>query len=78
MAYTISAYLRGKLLQPSNVDWTLFRGVEVTRTHTQVRGRAHHATRETKRVVREDKLTSSIVVLRDGAEEGRKEEGRRN
>ena len=69
--------LCSKLLQSPDVDGTLLRTIEVTPTHTEVRGRAHHAAREAKRVVGEDGHTGSIVVLeREGGMEGGRERGR--
>ena len=69
--------LCSELLQSSDVDGTLLRAVEVTPTHTEVRGRTHHAACETKRVVGEDGHTGSIVVLGwEGGNEGGREGGR--
>ena len=63
-------HLSSKLLQTSNVDGTLLRGVEIAPTHTEVRGRAHHSAGKAQRVVREDVLTGPIVVLGEGEEGG--------
>ena len=76
-----TVHLSSKLLQSSDVDGTLLGGIEVTPTHAEVRGRAHHPTRQPKRVVRKDVLTSPIVILREegerGRERGREREGKR-
>ena len=59
----LSTYLSGKLLQSSDVDGTFLRSKQVTRPHTKVRGRADHAAGKSKRIVRENGLSSAVVVL---------------
>lgn len=68
-------HLRGKLLQTTDVDWALrgyhvgraashlLRCEEVAASHAQVAGGAHHAARETKRVIAEDGLGCAVVIL---------------
>lgn len=57
------AYINGKLLQPSNVDGSLFAGIQIAASYTQVTGRANHATRQAQRVIRKNLLCSSIIIL---------------
>ena len=61
--YTLM-YLSCELLQPSNVNRPLLRCIQVARSDTKVRGRTDHSTGESERVVGEDSLRSSIVVLK--------------
>lgn len=51
------------MLKTTNVDGALLRRREVAPTHTEVRRRAYHPTAESKRVVAEDGLGRTIVVL---------------
>eukprot|EP00162_Nutomonas_longa_P013024 comp21380_c0_seq1/m.46109 comp21380_c0_seq1/g.46109 ORF comp21380_c0_seq1/g.46109 comp21380_c0_seq1/m.46109 type:complete len:938 (+) comp21380_c0_seq1:129-2942(+) len=56
-------HLARKLLQTTNVDWAFLGGGKVAAAHAQVAGRTHHAAGQAVRVVAEDRLGSSVVVL---------------
>lgn len=58
-----SLYLRRILLQSSNINWSLFRRLQITSTDTQIRGRTNHATSQTQRVVGKNGLSRSIIVF---------------
>ena len=57
------AYLSGELLKSSYVDGAFLGCIQVTSTHTQVAGRAHHTTGQPQRVVWEYLLSWTIVIL---------------
>mmetsp|Transcript_10863 Transcript_10863/g.44475 ORF Transcript_10863/g.44475 Transcript_10863/m.44475 type:complete len:434 (+) Transcript_10863:1603-2904(+) len=62
--------LHCELLKTADVDRALLSVVEVAATNAELAGGAHHATRETHRVIRKDHLGSPVVVLvRDRADE---------
>ena len=56
-------YLGGKLLESSDADGSLLRGVEVAAADTEIRRRADHAARESEWIVGEDRSSCTIVVL---------------
>ena len=63
-------HLHRELLQPANVDGAALRGCHVAAPGAQVGRGAHHAAREPQRVVRQDLLGRSVVVLvADGRDE---------
>lgn len=55
--------ISGIVLQSANVDRPLFAGLQITSTHTQIAGGAHHATSQTQRIVREDGLGRTVIVF---------------
>ena len=59
-----NAYLRSKLLQPSDVDSTLFGGLEVAPSNTEVTGWANHTTCQTQRIVWKYCFRCTIVILK--------------
>lgn len=66
-----TAHLGSKLLQSSDIYRPLLRGIEIAPTHTKVRGRADHPTREPEGVIRENCLGGAIIVLvGNGGDEG--------
>ena len=58
---------RCKLLQLSDFDRTLFACMQVARTGTKVRGRADSASGEAERVLTEDNLRGTVVILSGNA-----------
>lgn len=51
------------MLQSANIDRSLFAGLQIASPHTQIAGGAHHATGQTQRIVREDGLGRTVIVL---------------
>jgi hypothetical protein len=57
-------HLGGELLQAADVDRALLGRGQVAPAHAQVARRTHHAARQTQRVVREDRTSGAVVILR--------------
>lgn len=51
------------MLKPADVDGTFLGRIKIASAHAKVAGRANHAAGETKRIVRQDRLGSAIVIL---------------
>lgn len=58
-----NTYFQTKLLQSTNIDRSSVCAGQITGTGTQLTRRAHHTARQAHRVVRQDRLGGSIIVL---------------
>lgn len=58
-------YINGKVLQATDIDSAFLTRVQVTSTHTKITSRTHHATRETKGIVRQYSFSCPIIVLKE-------------
>lgn len=63
MCSCVLAYINSEMLQTPDIDSALLACVQVAASDAEVAGGTDHATGQTQRVVREDRLRCSIVVL---------------
>lgn len=52
-----------EVLESSDVDGALLRGVQVAAPDAEVAGGTHHAARQPQRIVRQDRFSCSVVIL---------------